>query len=340
MTSSPLKVLFLAPDEDDYLADSLFHGLRQILGERVIDVPRRDPLYSDYPPDWRRRRYGRGFTLYGGLLDDIPVDRSSPARRLEDGEFDLVVFADIQRSFGRWVELLRAVRGTRAAVLDGGDYASMYPFGGRWWREPRWWLLPRAHSRATYFKRELMPETRWFRCYLLVPPPLTRRLGPPRGLRPIAFSIPEEKIVDGPSAKSALLATHVVDTEVAARAGHPTAKTFVDEAAYYADLQAARFGVTTKREGWDSMRHYELAANGCVPCFRDLAAKPPTCAPHGLHAGNCVPYVDADDLFAKLDRIDDAAYERLRAGALAWAHENSTRRRAEQFLSAVGLRHG
>ena len=46
---------------------------------------------------------------------------------------------------------------------------------------------------------------------------------------------------------------------------------------------------------------------------------------------------DADDLFAKLDRIDDAAYERLQAGALRWARENSTRSRARQFLSAVGL---
>jgi hypothetical protein len=338
MSRDAPKVLFLAPDQEDYLADSLFLGLRQLLGERVVDVPRKDSLYANYPPDLRRSRYGRGFTLYGGLLEDVPVDRAWTARRLEQGEFDLVVFGDIQNGFGRWVELLRSVRGTRAAVLDGGDYPAMYPFGLRWWREPRWWLLPRAHRRAPYFKRELTPETRWLRSFLLVPPPLARRRGPPRGVRPIAFSIPDEKIVAAPPAKSTLLATHVVDPEVAQRAGHPTAATFVDEGDYYADLQAARFGVTTKREGWDCMRHYELAANGCVPCFRDLASKPPTCAPHGLHEGNCVPYSDADDLFAKLDRIDDAAYARLQSGALQWARDNGTRSRARQFLSALGLR--
>lgn len=337
MSASEPRILFIAPDHEDYLADSLFHGLRQLLGERVVDVPRRDPLYADYPEDLRRQRYGHGFTLYGGLLEDVPVDRAWTARRIELGQFDLVVFGDIQNGFGRWVELLRAVRGTRTAVLDGGDYPDMYPFGRRWWREPRWWLLPRAHRRAVYFKRELTPETRRLRSFMLLPPSLAERLGPPGGLRPIAFSIPEEKIIDGPTAKSTLLATHVVDPEVAARAGHPTSATFADEAEYYADLQAARFGVTTKRAGWDCMRHYELAANGCVPCFRDLAAKPATCAPHGLNERNCVPYADADDLFAKLDRIDDAEYQRLQDGALRWARDNSTRRRAQQFLSAVGF---
>jgi hypothetical protein len=339
MNASGPRILFLAPDREDYLADSLFLGLRQVLGERVIDAPRRDPLYSNYPPDLRRHRYGHGFTIYGGLLEDVPVDRGWTAVRIERGEFDLVVFADIQSCFGRWVELLHAVRGTRTAALDGGDYPAMYPFGPRWWRDPRWWLLPRTR-RAIYFKRELTPETLWLRSFMLMPRGLCRRLGPPRGLRPIAFSIPDEKIVGGPTAKSTLLATHVVDPEVAARTGHPTSATFVDEAEYYADLQAARFGVTTKRAGWDCMRHYELAANGCVPCFRNLAAKPSICAPHGLHEGNCVAYADADDLFAKLDRIDDAAYERLQAGALRWARENSTRSRARQFLSAVGLSAG
>jgi hypothetical protein len=337
MTAGTPTVLFLAPDQEDYLADSLFLGLRQILGANVIDVPRRDALYSDYPPEWRRRRYGKGFTLYGGLLEDSFVDRSWIARRLELGEFDLVVFGDIQHGFGRWVELLRAAHGTPAAVLDGGDFPFMFPFGPPWWREPRWWLLPRAHRRATYFKRELTPETRWFGALPGLPKSLLERLGPPPSLRPIAFSIPEQKIIGEPTPKCSLLASHVVDEEVAARTGSPTKGEFADEAEYYADLQGARFGVTTKRAGWDCMRHYEIAANACVPCFRNLSAKPGSCAPHGLHEGNCVPYADADDLFSKLDSIDDRTYERLQAGAIQWAKENTSRRRAAQFLTALGL---
>jgi hypothetical protein len=133
-----------------------------------------------------------------------------------------------------------------------------------------------------------------------------------------------------------LLATHVVDPEVAALVGAPTGYAFDDEAGYYADLRSARFGVTTRKGGWECMRHYELAVSGCVPCFRDLDRKPASCAPHGLDESNCVAYRDADDLLAQLGAIDDERYERLRAGALAWARANTTRARAAELLAAVG----
>jgi hypothetical protein len=133
---------------------------------------------------------------------------------------------------------------------------------------------------------------------------------------------------------------------VAARVGTGTRYLFDDEDAYYADLRASRFGVTTKKGGWDCMRHYEIAANGCVPAFRDLDRKPATCAPHGLDETNCVPYRDADDLTRRLEAIGEPEYRALQAGALAralqagalaWARRNSTRRRAAELLAAAGL---
>jgi hypothetical protein len=112
---------------------------------------------------------------------------------------------------------------------------------------------------------------------------------------------------------------------------------FDTEADYYADLRRSRFGVTTKREGWDAMRHYEIAANGCVPCFRDLDRKPAASAPHGLDETNSIAYRDHDDLMAALEGISDDRYTELQAGALAWARANTTRRRAEEFLAAAGI---
>jgi hypothetical protein len=85
------------------------------------------------------------------------------------------------------------------------------------------------------------------------------------------------------------------------------------------------------------MRHYEIAANGTVPCFRNLDRKPAQCAPHGLTEENCVPYRDYADLVRKLDAIDDERYAALQAGALAWARANTTRRRAREFLGVLGL---
>ena len=43
------RVLFVASDSSDYQSDTLFHGLRLILGERLVETPRRDPLYTDFP---------------------------------------------------------------------------------------------------------------------------------------------------------------------------------------------------------------------------------------------------------------------------------------------------
>jgi hypothetical protein len=330
------RILFVNPNFEDYLSDGLFHGLRTLLGDQVVDFPKSEPMYATHPPAQRAELYGRGFTLYG-LLEDLPLDRNRCLYRAREGEFDLVVFSDIWRTFGPYTEWIPQLRGRRVAVVDGSDRVEPYPYAGLWWRVPSWWFLPRAHNRAELFKREITPLTYWFRSYLALPGPMGRRLGLLRRMRRIAFSIPAEKVVDEPPAKTKLLPEHIVDEEVAARVGARAGYVFHSEDEYHADLRASRFGVTTKRAGWDCLRHYELAANGCVPCFRDLDRKPDSCAPHGLDASNCVTYHDASDLLAKLEAIDDAEYERLQQGALAWARANTTRRRAEEFLGALGF---
>ncbi|MEA2155986.1 MAG: hypothetical protein QOE11_2126 [Solirubrobacteraceae bacterium] len=329
------RVLFVTPGFEDYLGDGILHGLRSLLGADVVDFPRQDVLYEDGAGLVR----GGGFTLYR-LLADEPIDRHRALFRAEAGGFDLVVFGDIWRTFGLFTEWGPRLHGrVPIAVLDGADRVEPYPYAGLWWRRPSWWGLPRAHTRATYFKREITPWTGWFRSYLLLPPPLAARTV--RWLRPTAFSIPAEKIVDAPPAKDRDFATHVVDAELAPLVGGRTSHPFADEDAYRADLQRARFGVTTKRDGWDCLRHYEIAANGAVPCFRDLGRKPATCAPHGLRDGvNCLAYTDPRALLARVARMPDEEYGLLQEGALRWARANTTVRRAEELLSAFGLAPG
>jgi hypothetical protein len=328
------RVLFLTSNTEDYLSDSLFHGLRTLLGANVVDFPKNEISYKGYPR--LREIYGHGFTLYG-LLDDIELDRTLVLDQARAGDFDLIVFGDIWRYFGSFVELLPTLKGRRVAFLDGADYPAPYPYSSSYWRVPQWWFLPRAHRRGTYFKRELTPATAQRRSFMLLPEALAERLPFARRLRPIAFSIPEEKIVGEPPQKRKQFNAHVVDLEVAERIGASAGYAFDDEGEYYSDLQASRFGVTTKRTGWDALRHYELAANGCVPCFRDLVRKPPRCAPHGLEPGvNCLNYADADDLVRRVEAVGDEEYRALQAGALAWARANSTRQRAAQFLTELG----
>jgi hypothetical protein len=333
------RVLFLSSGSEDYLADGLFLGLRAWLGADAVDHPRMDALYATVTGAERAALYGRGFGLYAGL-PELAVDRSRIEKRLAEGGFDAVIFSDIHRTFGRFIELLPLLRHSRVAVLDGSDSPAMYPYAGEYWRRPERWLLPRAHRRFLYFKREWTRETLRYRYYRLLPARALEYLPAPRKLRPIAFSFPDEKIIEpaASASKRSLFPRHIVDAEVRARvAGASSAYAFDSEADYYADLRQARFGITTRRAGWDCLRHYEIAANGAVPCFRDLALKDATCAPHGLSEENCIAYSSADELLARIERLSDAEYERKRLGAITWARQNSTRARAAQLLRELGL---
>jgi hypothetical protein len=328
------RVLLINPNHEDYLSDGIFHGLRALLGADAIDFPKAEYLYESATPEVLGRVRGAGFTLYG-LLEDTPVARDHVLPRALAGEFDLVIFGDIWRTYGLWSEwgpqLVDA--GVPMAVLDGSDRVEPYPYAGVWWRRRSWWFLPRAHTRAPYFKREILPSTRWFASYLLLPPQLGRGLG----LRPISFSIPAERIVERAPAKEKDFPLHIVDAEVASRVGGQTSYAFAHESEYRADLQRSRFGITTKREGWDALRHYEIAGNGAVPCFRGLDEKPSTCAPFGLDRSNCIVYRNAEDLLAQIAQLDDGAYAQLQAGALAWARANTTVIRARSLLEDCGI---
>jgi hypothetical protein len=84
---------------------------------------------------------------------------------------------------------------------------------------------------------------------------------------PISFSIPKEKIVSHIPEKTKLLATIIP--------GKP--ETYIygnSEIDYYIDYRRSIFGMTTKKAGWDCMRHYEIMANGCIPYFPDLTNCP------------------------------------------------------------------
>lgn len=120
--------------------------------------------------------------------------------------------------------------------------------------------------------------------------------------------------------------------------GSFTSYAFNTEKEYYLDLQSSRFGITTKRAGWDCLRHYEIAANGAVICFRNLSEKPADCAPHGLLDGmNCIAYRSFDELEAKINALDEVQYQKLLMNTLEWIKDSTTIKRAQQLLQVHQL---
>jgi hypothetical protein len=330
------KILFVANDGCDYLSDSVFHGLRSLFGADVVDFPKAERMYKSAPPGLIEGLRGHGFTLYG-LLDDIEVDRPTildPAVLKRD--YDLIIMGDIWRQGPVYDRIHSALNETNAIMLDGADVVSLYKYAGFYWRhgEHRRWP---GRQNIPYFKRELTPGTLVYRCYCLLPAWIAKKLLRFVPWKTTAFAVPREKITTEPPAKTKTMAAHIVDPEVAAHFGSPgTNYAFHTESGYYGDLKASRFAVTTMRGGWDCLRHYEIAANGCVPCFRDLDTKPKSCAPHGMNRGNCIVYTSLKDLLEQIDALDEDGYNMLREGALNWAYANSTEFRAAEILFASG----
>ena len=62
---------------------------------------------------------------------------------------------------------------------------------------------------------------------------------------------------------------------------------------YYEDMQRSWFGLSCKKGGWDSLRHYEIMAAGSLLLFKEYDKKPPLCAPQDLP---CFSYGSTDEL--------------------------------------------
>lgn len=330
-----MKVLFLHTNQPDYLAESLFHGLRTLLGESCIDVPRYDSLYAPLTERLKSKLRGYGFTLYG-LLKDIPElaeERYFWKKDLEN--YDLIVIADIWMQWELVWELSSIIAPKKLVLLDGQDYPSFFPYSSLKWRLTKCpWSYFTPISQFKYFKRELIDEGYSYRLPRLILSLLCKQALLPRNIMPISFSVPQEKIWRGDlSLKTKDFPAHIVDPEVVSHITSSSEKyPFFSEFEYYEDLRKSRFGITTRRAGWDCLRHYELAANGCVLCFRDLDLKPDTCAPHGLDSSNCIIYHDFDELNYKIANLTSYEYMQLQQKTYEWVSLNTTINRAKAFL--------
>lgn len=220
----------------DYLADCVFHGLRQIPGVEVVDAPRNWAMYkSSFEPVGMNKLsdiYGRGFTIWG-LLDDPEIDRTNIEEKIKNHYFDLVIFSRVDHHSPYKDLVLQYYKKHEIVSLDGADDTVMHTE-----------LIPTT----TYFKRELIQDT--------------------ADVKPISFSIPAEKCITKFPNKTQ--AWSYVQPTVGCRYIYNT------ESDYYADYAKSLFGLTRKKGGWDCMRHYEIMANRCIPYFEDLAHAPPT----------------------------------------------------------------
>jgi len=81
-------------------------------------------------------------------------------------------------------------------------------------------------------------------------------------LHSISFSIPESKISTIIPIKTKVLSSIIPNSTAT--------YTYDNENDYYNEYKQSLFAITTKKAGWDCMRHYEILANGCIPHFPNI----------------------------------------------------------------------
>lgn len=320
-----LNILFLTEPREDYLADSILHGLVK-LGHNVVDFPRKDILYRDSFNLVSKNVRGAGFTLYS-LLTDSCIDRTLIHQRLQNSEFDLVILGQVWRQWGQLLDLSCLLQNIPTILLDGDDDTRLFHWSATRIRRYGLHRFPIRSGKCFYFKRELQElGSLSRRCIVL----------------PANFSIPSDKILPLNTHKKAQrLASHCVDPEIAFECGLPTSYAFSSEQEYYLDMARSRFAVTTKRGGWDCLRHYEIAAAGALPCFKSLELKPSVCAPHGLQPGiNCLSYHNWTDLDRQMSalEIEPKRYAELLLRSRDWVLNYTTTASAQRLLDAVLVR--
>lgn len=331
------RILYLTVPHQDYLSDSILIGLKKITPVETIDFPPNRFIYKNTPQYFEQKQhqlYGNGFTLYNLLEKKYKFNQSLVQfTKHQIKDFDLVIFSSIWSQLGMFLEFYNYLTPSKTIILDGEDTPIIFPYHGNFLRKFRNWWIPKPLNKFEYYKREWTPKSIQS-IYLKILPQIISQHLLPNKLRTISFSIPEEKIIKTLPKKEKLFPSHIVDKEVAEKLKVSQEQyVFNKEEDYYQDLQKSKFGITTKRAGWDCMRHYEIAANGAIICFRDLDKKPDTCAPHDLIPNvNCISYKNFEDLMQKINTLTDVEYEKLVHNSLNWIKQKTCQNLVSKLL--------
>ena len=115
------KILFLSNDvSPDYMRCCTLGGLKELLGDRVVDVPKIEHIYKSYSGDVKQL-YGKGFS-YTKTIEDLPVDRDNIERRIRSREFDLVIYGSVHRGL-RFHDLVNnSYSPDKIVYICGEDY--------------------------------------------------------------------------------------------------------------------------------------------------------------------------------------------------------------------------
>jgi hypothetical protein len=232
-----MKILFISSSNvkqdsrpNNYMHDIVLHGLREIYGNSVIDYPGVWYMYRD---EVKKRNYDIG-NLWGKgfTLYNLLSNYQQIDRADIENKIKTNYFDFIIFGSIDKVQLFFdiAINSKSKIIFVDGNDS---PF-----------INEQITDKGVYFKRELISDNI-------------------KNVYPINFAIPKEKIVHTINPKPLNMLAPLIP-------GKYSTYIYENEQEYYQSYQNSIFALTYKKMGWDSLRHYEILMNGCIPLFLNI----------------------------------------------------------------------
>lgn len=297
-----MRIIYITTDDPksqgDYQENVLLHGLRMILRDDLIDYPRKKTMYGDFSESPKNEIHGWGFTMFSEPIPDIK-DRTMPE------EVDFVIYG-VTDAYGvpDYPEINKLAK-CGVVYIDGHDHMKI--------------------TKTPCFKREWCKEE-------IDGSEIVWRTGfgiPDHLIRPIDLN-KKKQLIPNTVPPYAMFGPQILGIE--ARKLYR----YDNESDYYDDIQTSWFGLTCKKGGWDSMRHYEIMAAGTLLLFRDYDKKPEGCSPEGIP---CISYSSKNQLLEIMHSLiknnqPTIEYEKMLDEQRRWLLENgTTKARAYKVLA-------
>lgn len=230
-----MKVLFICSGREDYQSDMLFHGLKSIADIEVHESSDMWYMYAGMSQEKKAALYGKGFSLYGLIDQSLKnYEHENIIREKISSKWYDLIIYGQIKKDDSFIDIVKKVYSKDEIIIVDG--------------QDHQYLIKKYFGIGHYFKRELTDTNA------------------KRGVLPINFAIPESKVLHTKVAKQKDWATIIP--------GDRSTYIYNNELDYYRDYQISKYGLTTKKAGWDCLRHYEILANGCIPVFTDIQECP------------------------------------------------------------------
>ena len=232
-----MKILFISSSNvkqnsrlNDYMHDIVLHGLREIYGNSVIDYPGVWYMYRD---EVKKRNYDVS-NLWGKgfTLYNLLSNYQQIDRTDIENKIKANYFDFIIFGSIDKAQLFfdKAINSKSKIIFVDGNDS---PF-----------INEQITDKGVYFKRELISDNI-------------------KNVYPINFAIPKEKIIHTINSKPLNILAPLIP-------GKYSTYIYENEQDYYQSYQNSVFALTYKKMGWDSLRHYEILMNGCIPLFLNI----------------------------------------------------------------------